>query len=61
MPPATSAWDLHRRWPEADLRIVEDAGHSAYEPGILHELVTATETTTTDDMDALARALGEVL
>ncbi len=24
-------------------------------------LVTATETTTTDDMDALARALGEVL
>jgi proline iminopeptidase len=41
--PARSAWDLHRRWPEADLRIVEDAGHSAYEPGMLHELVCATE------------------
>lgn len=41
--PATSAWELHRRWPEADLRIVEDAGHSAYEPGILHELVSATD------------------
>jgi proline iminopeptidase len=41
--PPVSAWDLHRRWPEADLRIVEDAGHSAYEPGILHELVTATD------------------
>ena len=27
----------------SDLRIVEDAGHSAYEPGILHELVTATD------------------
>jgi proline iminopeptidase len=41
--PATSAWDLARRFPEAKLRVVEDAGHSAYEPGILHELVTATD------------------
>jgi proline iminopeptidase len=41
--PATSAWALHRRWPEADLKLVEDAGHSAYEPGILHELITATD------------------
>ena len=31
--PATSAWDLHRAWPEADLRMVPDAGHSAFEPG----------------------------
>jgi proline iminopeptidase len=41
--PAQSAWDLHRAWPEADLRIVDDAGHSAFEPGILHELVAATD------------------
>ena len=41
--PATSAWDLHRAWPEADLRIVADAGHSAFEPGIIHELVLATD------------------
>lgn len=41
--PATSAWDLHRAWPEADLRIVPDAGHSAAEPGIVHELVSATD------------------
>ena len=41
--PARSAWDLHRAWPEADLRIVGDAGHSAFEPGILHELVLATD------------------
>ncbi len=41
--PATSAWDLHRAWPEADLRIVADAGHSAFEPGITHELVLATD------------------
>ncbi|WP_434423523.1 prolyl aminopeptidase [Nannocystis pusilla] len=41
--PPQSAWDLHRAWPEADLRIVDDAGHSAFEPGILHELVAATD------------------
>lgn len=41
--PLRSAWDLHRAWPEADLRIVADAGHSAFEPGITHELVQATD------------------
>ncbi|WP_437669980.1 prolyl aminopeptidase [Sorangium sp. So ce131] len=41
--PAESAWALHRAFPEADLRIVPDAGHSAMEPGILHELVEATD------------------
>jgi len=41
--PATSAWDLHRVWPEADFRMVPDAGHSAFEPGTVHELVSATD------------------
>jgi proline iminopeptidase len=41
--PMTSAWDLHRAWPEAELRIVPDAGHSAFEPGIVHELISATD------------------
>jgi proline iminopeptidase len=41
--PARSAWDLHKAWPEADLRIVPDAGHSAFEPGIARELVLATD------------------
>ena len=41
--PMKSAWDLHRAWPEADLRIVPDAGHSAFEPGNIHELVSATD------------------
>ncbi|WP_434041678.1 MULTISPECIES: prolyl aminopeptidase [Sorangium] len=41
--PAESAWALHRAFPEAALRIVADAGHSAMEPGILHELVEATD------------------
>ena len=41
--PMRSAWDLHRSWPESDLRIVQDAGHSAFEPGIAHELIEATD------------------
>jgi proline iminopeptidase len=41
--PMMSAWALHRAWPEADLRVVPDAGHSAFEPGILSELVEATD------------------
>ncbi len=41
--PIRSAWDLHRAWPEADLRIVPDAGHSAFETGMIHELVSATD------------------
>ena len=41
--PLRSAWDLHRAWPEADLRIVQDAGHSAFEPGNLHQLLEATD------------------
>jgi len=41
--PIRTAWDLHLRWPEADFRVVPDAGHSALEPGITHELVGATD------------------
>jgi len=41
--PMRSAWDLHRAWPEAELRVVADAGHSALEPGIAHELLEATD------------------
>jgi proline iminopeptidase len=41
--PATSAWDLHRAWPEAEFRMVPDAGHSAFEAGNAHELVLATD------------------
>jgi proline iminopeptidase len=41
--PMQTAWDLHRAWPEADFRVVPDSGHSALEPGITHELVSATD------------------
>jgi proline iminopeptidase len=40
--PVKNAVDLHREWPQAELRIVADAGHATTEPGIVHELVTAT-------------------
>ena len=41
--PAASADELARAWPEADYRIVPDAGHSATEPGIRAALVGAME------------------
>jgi len=39
--PATTAWDLFKRMPHAQYKIVHDAGHSMKEPGIIHELVEA--------------------
>ncbi|MEO0755698.1 MAG: prolyl aminopeptidase [Cyanobacteria bacterium J06648_16] len=41
--PMTSAWELHRAWPEAELVVVPDAGHSATEAGITAALVAATD------------------
>lgn len=41
--PAASAWALHSAWPGSDLTIVDDAGHAANEPGIIHHLVAATD------------------
>jgi proline iminopeptidase len=41
--PVRSAWDLHRAWPQADLHIVDDAGHSAFERGTTQALVRATD------------------
>lgn len=39
--PPANAFDLRRAWPEADLRMVEDAGHAGSEPGIREELAKA--------------------
>jgi proline iminopeptidase len=41
--PIESAWALAKAWPEADLVIVPDAGHSATEPGVSRALVAATD------------------
>ena len=40
--PMKSAWELSQAWPEADLQIVQDAGHAASEPGIIDALIRAT-------------------
>ena len=41
--PPTSAWALHRAWPESKITFVGDAGHAASEPGIRSALVEATD------------------
>jgi proline iminopeptidase len=38
-----SAWALHRVWPEADLVLTPDSGHSAFEPPNSRALVAATD------------------
>lgn len=41
--PLENAWALHRAWPDAELHIIPDAGHSASEPGTVDALVRATD------------------
>jgi proline iminopeptidase len=41
--PPLSAWALHQAWPGSQLQMVEDAGHSAMEPGTSRALVAATQ------------------
>ena len=41
--PARTAWDLHRAWPQAEFHMVPDAGHAFNEPGILRQLLAATD------------------
>lgn len=40
--PVRSAVMLHHAWAGCELRIVPDAGHAMTEPGIVHELISAT-------------------
>jgi proline iminopeptidase len=40
--PVEQAWALHRAWPEAELLVSADAGHSAGEPATVDALVGAT-------------------
>lgn len=42
--PPTSAYELHLKWPEANFKIIPDAGHASFETGISAALIEATET-----------------
>ena len=37
--PPRRAWELSRRWPNSELRMIRNAGHALSEPGISAELV----------------------
>ena len=41
--PVKTAWELHKAWPEAKFQLVNNAGHSYKEPGILDALIRATD------------------
>ena len=40
--PPSTAWELHRAFPEAEFVMVQDSGHSWKEPGTTAELLAAT-------------------
>jgi len=40
--PISTAWELHKNWPEAEFIITPFSGHSAFEKEITHELILAT-------------------
>ena len=40
--PPTTAYELHSRWPESELKIAPFSGHSAFEKEITHLLIEAT-------------------
>ncbi len=39
--PMLTAWEIHKEWPEAELQIVDSAGHSASETGITKAIMAA--------------------
>ncbi|KAJ9128174.1 hypothetical protein QFC24_000466 [Naganishia onofrii] len=41
--PFKTAWDLHKQWPESQLKVVPNAGHSSREIDTLALLVEATD------------------
>jgi len=41
--PLDNAWALHQVWPNSELQIIREAGHSAGERGIVDALVRATD------------------
>lgn len=41
--PMITAWELHQAWQEAELIVIEDAGHSISEPGIKDALIKASD------------------
>ena len=41
--PLRYAWTLHKAWPDSELHVIEGAGHAYNEPGILDQLIRATD------------------
>ena len=40
--PMITAWELHKKWPEADFHVIPDSGHSMLEAGIRNKLIEYT-------------------
>lgn len=49
--PLDNATALHEAWPDSELQVIRDAGHSSHEPSIVDALIKAT--------NAMAKELGD--
>lgn len=41
--PLVTAWELAQAWPDGELRVINNAGHSALDPGMPEAIVAATD------------------
>ena len=41
--PLKTAWELFRAWPNAELQVIDGAGHSSGDPGMSEALIAATD------------------
>lgn len=41
--PVRTAWELHQAWPDSTLLVLPQAGHAVTDPGMLAELIRATD------------------
>lgn len=41
--PLVAAWELAHAWPDSELVVVENAGHSGADPGMTEALVAALD------------------
>lgn len=58
--PADTALALHAAWPQAELKIIPDAGHTGMEPGIQDAMVRASDAFALPQKPAARRALPQL-
>ncbi len=54
--PTTTAWELHQNYPNSKYYVIDDAGHSSTEIGIIDKLITSIEEHVNHSPNSLSKA-----